>query len=153
MTYITDPLYFIASVSVRTDRKPNTVTIDFRVVRDIEDPLYLQITVKTIQSNNRPQMLMAGPKVDMCKFFLKTRTDPLMRGLLDAANKYGNRINKCPVQQMQYNITDMPIRSDLLPSFMPAGRYLLIFDLFRLTKPTKYVQTLRILWIGDIVRK
>lgn len=150
---MSDTHYFNHSVRVLIDRQPNVLESEDEVMRDIDEPLYLQTGVHAILPGGRLQKWLVGKPIDLCAFFAKARRDLLLRLFFGVANRHGNRLNSCPVRKMQFAIRGLELSPQYLPSFAPAGVYRFTMEVLRRNETTgKLVLASQFVWIGEIVR-
>lgn len=153
MTSTSDVRYFNHTVHVHTDRQPNVFESENEVMRDIEEPLYLQAGVHTILPGGRLQPWLVGKPIELCAFFERAERDMLLKVFFGMANRHGNRLNSCPVRRMQFAIRGVELSPAHLPSFAPAGVYRFSVHVRRKGEAGKMAIVSHFAWIGEIVRK
>lgn len=98
------------------------VNVKSEVFDDIDDPIVVHIS--DYEWINNEFQHLANVSLNVCNVMTRVKAHPILKIVLQELLKASNIPTSCPIKRGPYYMKDFILNEDLLPPFLPLGKFM-----------------------------
>lgn len=114
----------LVSLDVKMKRVDDKTLVNVRseLYSDIDDPIVVHVSHFEMNGNEYEHLL--NTSVNICNVMTRVKSHPILKIILTELLKASNFPTSCPIKQDVYYMKDFSVNDDLLPPFLPLGKFM-----------------------------